>query len=85
MATIAEELQLKGVSDSQIVYLDLDRRPYRSVKTPDSLEKLIDNNTHNSGITYIFIDEIQNVKGFEMRNTIAFSCRESVCSHTNRL
>ena len=61
MATIAEELQLKGVSDSQIVYLDLDRRPYRSVKTPDSLEKLIDNNTHNSGITYIFIDEIQNV------------------------
>ena len=65
MATIAEELQLKGVSDSQIVYLDLDRRPYRSVKTPDSLEKLIDNNTHNSGITYIFIDEIQNVKGFE--------------------
>lgn len=65
MATIAEELQLKGVSDSQIVYLDLDRRPYRSVKTPESLEKLIDNNTHNSGITYIFIDEIQNVKGFE--------------------
>ena len=46
MATIAEELQLKGVSDSQIVYLDLDRRPYRSVKTPESLEKLIDNNTH---------------------------------------
>jgi predicted AAA+ superfamily ATPase len=65
MATIAEELQLKGVSDSQIVYLDLDRRPYRSVKTPESLEKLIDNNTHNSGITYVFIDEIQNVKGFE--------------------
>lgn len=65
MATIAEELLLKGVSDSQIVYLDLDRRPYRSVKTPESLEKLIDNNTHNSGITYIFIDEIQNVKGFE--------------------
>lgn len=65
MATIAEELQLKGVSDSQIVYLDLDHRPYRSVKTPESLEKLIDNNTHNSGITYIFIDEIQNVKGFE--------------------
>jgi len=65
MATIAEELQLKGVSDSQIVYLDLDRRPYRSVKTPERLEKLIDNNTHNSGITYIFIDEIQNVKGFE--------------------
>ena len=65
MATIAEELQLKGVSDSQIVYLDLDRRPYRSVKTPESLEKLIDNNAHNSGITYIFIDEIQNVKGFE--------------------
>ena len=65
MSIIAEELQTKGIADSHIVYLDLDRRPYRSIKTPDSLEQLIDKNTPESGTTYLFIDEIQNVIGFE--------------------
>ena len=65
MSIIAEELRAKGIADSHIVYLDLDRRPYRSIKTPDSLEQLIDKNTPESGTTYLFIDEIQNVTGFE--------------------
>ena len=65
MSIIAEELQTKGIADSHIVYLDLDRRPYRSIKTPDSLEQLIDKNTPESGTPYLFIDEIQNVIGFE--------------------
>ena len=34
MATIAEEIKKKDVDSEHIVYLDLDRRPYRSVKTP---------------------------------------------------
>ena len=65
MSIIADELRAKGIADSHIVYLDLDRRPYRSIKTPDSLEQLIDKNTPESGTTYLFIDEIQNVTGFE--------------------
>ena len=65
MSIIAEELRAKGIADSHIVYLDLDRRPYRSIKTPDSLEQLIDKNTPESGTIYLFIDEIQNVIGFE--------------------
>ena len=65
MSIIAEELQTKGIADSHIVYLDLDRRPYRSIKTPDRLEQLIDKNTPESGTIYLFIDEIQNVIGFE--------------------
>lgn len=65
MSIIAEELRAKGIADSHIVYLDLDRRPYRSIKTPDSLEQLIDKNTPESGTTYLFIDEIQNATGFE--------------------
>ena len=31
----------------------------------DCLEKLIDEKTPSAGITYLFIDEIQNVRGFE--------------------
>ncbi len=65
MATIAEELRERGVDERGIVYLDLDRRPYRGIKTSDQLERLIDEKTTATGITYLFIDEIQNVKGFE--------------------
>ena len=65
MSIIADELRAKGITDSHIVYLDLDRRPYRSIKTPDRLEQLIDKNTPESGTIYLFIDEIQNVIGFE--------------------
>ena len=65
MATIAGELRERGVDDAHIVYLDLDRRPFRGVKTPDRLERLIDERTPPSGLTYLFIDEVQNVDGFE--------------------
>jgi predicted AAA+ superfamily ATPase len=65
MATIAEELRERGVDEAHIVYLDLDRRPFRGVKTPDRLEEIIDERTPASGLTYLFIDEVQNVEGFE--------------------
>ena len=65
METIANEMRERGIDDAHIVYLDLDRRPYKNIKTPDRLEQLIDEKTPSSGTTYLFIDEIQNVKGFE--------------------
>ena len=65
MATIADELRERGVDEAHIVYLDLDRRPFRGVKTPDRLEALVDGRTPASGLTYLFIDEVQNVEGFE--------------------
>ena len=65
MATIAEEILERGVDEAHIVYLDLDKRPYRMVKTAARLEQLIDEKTPPTGTTYVFIDEIQNVEGFE--------------------
>ena len=65
MATIADELRERSVDDAHIVFLDLDSRPYRNVKTPERLESLIDAKTPKDGLTYLFIDEIQNVEGFE--------------------
>lgn len=65
METIADEMRDRGIDDAHIIYLDLDRRPYKNIKTPDRLERLIDEKTPSSGTTYLFIDEIQNVKGFE--------------------
>ncbi len=65
MATIADELRERGTPGANVVRLDLDRRPYRNVKTPESLERLIDEKTPPTGMTYLFIDEVQNVRGFE--------------------
>lgn len=65
MQTIAEELREGGVGDEQILFLDLDRYGFRSVRTPDQLERLIEPTLGVDGMKYLFIDEVQNVEGFE--------------------
>ena len=62
---IADELRKQGILEEQIVYLDLDRRGYRKVKTADQLEKLIEEKNRTEKLKYLLIDEIQNVKEFE--------------------
>ena len=65
MQTVRGELLAKGVAEENIIFLDLDRKQYRKVKTADQLENLIDSLSSASGDKYLFIDEVQNVKGFE--------------------
>lgn len=42
MASIADELRETGTPDSQILFLDLDSKKYRKIKTPDQLDALIE-------------------------------------------
>lgn len=65
MATIAEELRNRGVEDKDIIYLDLDKRGNRSIKTPEQLEKKIESLLADDDFKYLFIDEVQNVRGYE--------------------
>ena len=65
MQCIAEELRAEGVDDERIVFFDLDRYGYRSVKAPEQLEALIEPLLAISGTKYLFVDEVQNVDGFE--------------------
>ena len=66
MQTIANELIENGVSSKNIIYLDLDKKDYRHIKNDDQLEKLInEKSSHIQGLKYLFIDEVQNVNGFE--------------------
>ena len=66
MATIAEELREQGVAEQNIIFIDLDQRNYQDIQTGKQLEKLIDQLTGPiHGKKYLFIDEIQNVDGFE--------------------
>lgn len=66
MLTIADELIDRGISEDNIIYIDLDKRGYRNIKSADQLDALIEEKTMNiKGIKYLFIDEVQNVDGFE--------------------
>ncbi len=65
MEMIADEVRQNGVDDDNIIYLDLDKRENRKIKTPDQLEALIESKIKNTGLQYLFIDEVQNVTDFE--------------------
>ncbi len=65
MHTIAEELEENGTPVENIVFIDLKKRGYREINTPSGLEKVIDEKCNSDGVKYLFIDEIQNVEGFE--------------------
>ena len=65
METIIKELQESGIDDQHIIYLNLDKRGFRKIKTADQLDSLIEERSSAVGIKYLFIDEVQNVKDFE--------------------
>lgn len=65
MQTIAEELIQSGIPEENIIYMNLDQRGFRSVKQPEQLEQFIDQRSSAPGTKYLFIDEVQNVSGFE--------------------
>ncbi|MBQ6052296.1 MAG: ATP-binding protein [Clostridia bacterium] len=65
MNLIAGELLESGVKDDNILYFNLDKKPYDTVTSAEELDSLISENSRAGGIKYLFIDEIQNVEGFE--------------------
>lgn len=65
MEIIADELRDRGLKEDRIISIDLDRRAYHKIKTADQLENLIDARLQGRGPYYLFLDEVQNVAGFE--------------------
>ena len=62
---IIKELIESGVSEDNILYFNLDKRPYLNIDSVEKLDSLIEQNSAAQGIKYLFIDEIQNVENFE--------------------
>jgi len=54
-----------GVDASHILAIPLDDESYEELKDKTKLREFICNRTKDSGMYYIFLDEIQLVKGFE--------------------
>ena len=66
LCSVMDELRERGVAEGNICYINLDRREYQGVNTPEKLDAVIEHSLGKSASTrYLFIDEIQNVKGYE--------------------
>ena len=65
LLSVIKDLKNNGVPESNIININLDKRGFKSIKTADKLEEVIDGYITDDEKKYIFIDEIQNVKGFE--------------------
>ena len=66
MQIISEEIVGSGVNEENIIYIDLDKKGFKSIKDADQLEAIIDDRSSGvKGLKYLFVDEIQNVRGFE--------------------
>ncbi len=63
---IMDEIGINPEGERSLVYIDLDSKKNLKVRTSESLEKLIDSEFQEcKGDRFLFIDEIQNVRGFE--------------------
>lgn len=65
LKSIINELQKKGIKEKDIISISLDKKEYKDLNTPQELEKVIDSLILDQDFKYLFIDEIQNIKGFE--------------------
>ena len=65
MNLIMKELLDSGVNEDNIIYLNLDKKPYDNIESPRELDELISKYRNINGKKYLFIDEVQNVIGFE--------------------
>ena len=65
LKTIIEELKDNGVNEKDIIYIELDKKEYKDINSPEQLEKLIDSLILDNDFKYLFVDEVQNVEGFE--------------------
>ena len=73
MKMVFGELLAQGIPQEDILYFNLDMRPYIKITEPEQLDQLIEEKYRSDRIQYLFIDEVQNVKNFE---TVINSWRE---------
>lgn len=65
LKAIMNELIDREIPKTQIIYIPLDRRGYKNIKTSEELETKIESMLGDDENYYLFIDEVQNVFGFE--------------------
>ena len=65
LKSIMEELKEKEIQEKDIIFIELDKKEFKKIVTPEQLEEEIDKRIIDKNFKYLFIDEIENVKNFE--------------------
>jgi len=65
MLSVIDDLISKGIQEKDIIQINLDKRGFKNIKTAHQLEHAIEERIVDDDYKYLFIDEIQNVEGFE--------------------
>lgn len=66
MRQIIEEIRKKDVKEDHIVYINFEDYRYRKLADPDCFYEYVESRIKGPGKYYLFFDEIQNVKEFEL-------------------
>ncbi len=65
LLSVIDDLKENGIPEKDIIYINLDKRGFRKIKTADELDTAISKRITDKAKKYIFVDEVQNVKNFE--------------------
>lgn len=65
LTQIIDELEQKGISEEQIVYINFESLDYSFIKNAKDLNDYIKSLVKNKKMYYVFLDEIQKVEEFE--------------------
>lgn len=66
MRQIIEELEEKGIPKDRIIYINFEDYKYRNLGNPDHLYEYVEQQIKDDHKYYLFFDEIQNVREFEL-------------------
>ena len=66
MSQIIDEIKEKGINEDHIIVLDLEGKSGKGINTRTQLEKKLDQLIKDKDKYYIFIDEVQHIKKFEI-------------------
>lgn len=62
---LMDEIKIRGVSEHQILHYNFDSLEHENIKTAKSLFEHLKGSLSTNGRTYLFLDEIQEVKSWE--------------------
>ena len=85
---IIDEIKNNGIDNNHIIFIDLESASGKSITTRTKLEKKLDQLIKDNDKYYIFIDEVQHIKKFEIAIAsvrVSYNCSLFVTGSNSKL